>query len=228
MYYRGFKAADGFVVQNDHQFELCRQVTNKPIRVIPNGLLPSDNPASGHGGYVIWIGALRDVKRPDLFINLARRIPDAEFVMVGGGTSTEPSYAEDIARTAGDVPNLKLAGRRSHAETLEYIRNASLLVNTSRVEGFPNAYLEAWNYGIPAVSFNDVDGLIDKEQLGIVCPHLDEMESAVRSLLQDRNRLQVMGERARRLVAERFSANVLGREYVAFFAELLNTKSSGV
>ena len=47
-------------------------------------------------GPVLWAGGLRDVKRPDLFIELARRFPQREFVIVGGPTTTSGAYAAEV------------------------------------------------------------------------------------------------------------------------------------
>ncbi|HEX5131071.1 MAG TPA: glycosyltransferase family 4 protein, partial [Candidatus Krumholzibacteria bacterium] len=168
-----------------------------------------------------WAGGLRKIKRPDLFLELARRLPDQQFVMVGGATGTEPEYAAGIEASASDIGNLTMTGWKPHSEVLALLKNASLLVNTSTVEGFPNSYLEAWNHGVPVVSFNDVDGLIAREQLGVIARDIDEMEAQLRSLLQDGARLDAMRARVRAIVTERFSPEVLGPKYVAFFERVL-------
>jgi glycosyltransferase involved in cell wall biosynthesis len=165
------------------------------------------------------------VKRPDRFIELARRIPERDFVIVGGGLSTEREYAAGIERTAAGIPNLTLTGWLPHPAVLRHIARASLVVNTSVVEGFPNVYLEAWNHAVPVVSFNDVDGLIEREHLGIVCGDIDGMETSIRALLGDTGRLRAMQEGARRLVEARFSPAVLGPRYVEFFEELLRKRA---
>ncbi len=71
------------------------------------------------------------------------------------------------------------------------------------------------------VSFNDVDNLIREHEVGVVCSGIDDMEATIRELLGDEARLHGMSERAHRLVRERFSPEVLGSQYAAFFEELL-------
>jgi glycosyltransferase involved in cell wall biosynthesis len=221
MYHYGLRRAHGVVVQNDSQLALARKALSSPTMTIPNGVLPAVHPSAGRDGTVMWAGSLRAVKRPELFIELARRIPEREFVIVGGGLGTEPDFAAAMHREAARVPNLTLTGWLPHADVIREIERSALVVNTSLVEGFPNVYLEAWNHGVPVVSFNDVDGLIAKEQLGALCADMDDLERKTRALIEDRERRQAMGERARRLVAERFSPAVLGPRYVEFFATLL-------
>ncbi|UCH84861.1 MAG: glycosyltransferase family 4 protein, partial [Candidatus Latescibacterota bacterium] len=108
----------------------------------------------------------------------------------------------------------------------KYLQRALVLVNTSRVEGFPNAYLEAWSHRVPVVTFNDVDGMIEDHQLGVVCDGMDGMEEALRSVLADTDARQRAGDRARQYVADRFSKSALGRQYSDFFEELAAKRRS--
>jgi glycosyltransferase involved in cell wall biosynthesis len=220
MYHYGLRRVHGVVVQNNAQLRLAQGRVRAPARVIPNGVLPPARSSVSRNGTVMWAGGLRAVKRPDIFIELARRIPQRRFVIVGGGIGTEPDYAATIAKKAARVPNLTLTGWMPHAEVIREIERSVLVVNTSAVEGFPNVYLEAWNHGVPVVSFNDVDGLIAREGLGVLCTDIDDLERKTRALIEDHDRLNEMGERARRVVARRFSPAALGPSYVEFFETL--------
>jgi glycosyltransferase involved in cell wall biosynthesis len=112
-----------------------------------------------------------------------------------------------------------MMGRRPHDEVSSVLSRAALLVNTSEVEGFPNAYLEAWNHGVPVVTFNDVDGIIAANRIGVVVASLEQMVNTVRTLEPAAAR-SAMGDAGRRYVAERFSPERLGAQYVDFFTLL--------
>jgi glycosyltransferase involved in cell wall biosynthesis len=197
-----------------------------PVVTIPNGVLPVERPAVNQNGPVLWAGGLRPVKRPGLFIELARRFPNREFVMVGGGTTTEAAHAAATEKEARAVPNLRLTGWLPHSDVIREIAKAAVVVNTSEYEGFPNVYLEAWNQGVPVVSFNDVDGLLARDRLGALCSGLDDMEKKLRVLLENPQEMTAASERARRAVAERFSPQVLGPRYVQFFESLAAQRAS--
>lgn len=218
-FYAGLRMADGIVAQNRYQAELCERNFGKPVRVIANGIDIAAEPG-GQGDYVVWMGAIRRVKQPELFLELARRLPDRSFVMIGGPSVNETRFSEQVAADAQEIPNLKMLGHVPHGEALQWLSRAGLLVNTSRVEGFPNAYLEAWSYGLPVVSFNDIDDLIEHERLGAVCSDIDDMALKVRRLTGDSAENNAIGKRARSVLESRFSARVLVREYEAFFDEL--------
>lgn len=226
LFRHGLRRADGIVVQNESQLRLSKAVLTGAVEMIPNGVLPSTRPFTNEAGPILWAGGLRPVKRPDLFIELARRIPERKFVMVGGGTTTERDYAVATEKSAVGIPNLTLTGWLPHSEVIRHIERASLVVNTSVVEGFPNVYLEAWNTGLPVVSFNDVDGMIEREQLGAIVADVAHMETAIRSLMDDAGRLRAIRENTRRVVSERFSPSVLGPRYVDFFERLVRGRGS--
>jgi glycosyltransferase involved in cell wall biosynthesis len=220
MFMHGLRRADGVVAQNGVQLEAAQSMGLRAVS-IPNGVLPAERRSRNGDGPVVWAGSLRLVKQPDIFIELARRFPAREFVMIGGGTSTEVEYGAQTEKMARTVPNLRLTGWLPNSEVVREISRASLVVNTSKVEGFPNVYLEAWNFGVPVVGFNDVDGLLAREGLGALCANIDELEYSVRALLEDPSAMQRASTRARDLVAQRFSPAVLGPRYVRFFENVL-------
>jgi glycosyltransferase involved in cell wall biosynthesis len=218
-FYAGLKMASGIVAQNRYQEALCKRNIGKPVRMIANGVDIAAN-HDGYGNCVVWIGAIRRVKQPELFLELARRVPEQKFLMIGGPSLNERAFSQDIAEQAAPIPNLTLTGHLPRAEVLEKLAGASLLANTSRVEGFPNAYLEAWSYGVPVVSFNDVDDLIGGEGLGLLCSDVDDMAAKVRALVGNSVEVDAIRGRALALLQSRFSASVLVKQYEAFFAEL--------
>jgi glycosyltransferase involved in cell wall biosynthesis len=225
LFYTGLKLAHGVVVQNEYQKKRYLARHHGPVRVIPNGIDVAENETAGARDLVAWIGGIRRIKQPELFLELARRIPDRRFVLLGGGSGVEPSFEKKIRDEAARVPNVTLTGHVPHDTIRDYLGRAAVLVNTSRVEGFPNAYLEAWNLCVPVVSFNDVDGLVEKENLGVICKGLGEMEAAVRSFTDDTERRTAAGRRGRAVVRERFSAPVLARHYIEFFEELARKRT---
>jgi glycosyltransferase involved in cell wall biosynthesis len=223
MFMYGLRRANGVVVQNDAQLEAAQRSLRTPVVAISNGVLPVDDAQADSKGPVLWAGGLRPVKRPELFIELARRFPNREFVIVGGSTTTEVDHAAATVREAQTVSNLRLTGWLPNSDVIREIARASVVVNTSVVEGFPNVYLEAWNHGVPVVSFNDVNGLLANEKLGALCADLNDMEKKLRALIEDPNELRAAGERAKRVVNERFSPSVLGPKYLGFFDSLRKT-----
>ena len=139
--------------------------------------------------------------------------------MLGGDFPSEPAFSARIREEAAKLPNVTMMGRRPHDEVAAVLARAALLVNTSAVEGFPNAYLEAWSQGVPVVTFNDIDGIIKNAGVGVVVNSLDEMVASVRALADESAR-RPLCEAARRYIQERFSPERLGAVYTEFFSSL--------
>lgn len=217
LFFWGLKHATAIVAQNERQAAACREHLGRESTVIPTAVALGEWSGAEGDGSVVWLGALREVKGPFEYVRLARAMPDRRFVMIGGGVSTEPDTERAVRAEAEGVKNLTLTGRIPREEVDAYLARAALLVNTSRVEGFPNAFLEAWQHGIPVVSFVDVDGIIADEGVGVVCDGPGELARAVERLLDDADRRQVMGTRARRLIEDRYGAPALAERYMKLF-----------
>ncbi len=222
-FFWGLRNAAAIVAQNERQEQLCRDHLGRESTVIPTAVALLPAAGADKDGSVVWVGALREVKGPLNFVRLAAALPDYEFVMIGGEIASEVEHAREVREAAAGVPNLTLTGRVSRDDVDGYMRKAALLVNTSRVEGFPNAFLESWQHSTPVVSYVDVDGLIAGEGIGAVCADPGDMVTTIKRLLDDDDRRYVMGERARRLIEERYGAPALAKRYMALFNELVSS-----
>ena len=171
------------VVQNQHQHDTLKSNYGKDSLILFNiwgeskktdvEVLPTD---------VVWVANLRPLKRPEWIVNAAKQLPEIDFTMVGGPTLDKQYYESVRAATQG-IPNLHFLGPKSFAETNAIVSLSRLLCCTSTFEGFPNTFLQAWNYNIPVVSTVDPSGVIATNNLGIIVKTLDEFVLAVHDLL---------------------------------------------
>jgi glycosyltransferase involved in cell wall biosynthesis len=227
LYYAGLRLAHGIVVQNETQRKRCLESVKRPAIVIPNGVSVDAKDSNERREHNLWIGALRRLKQPELFIELARRMPDERFVLIGGLSNSEKDFGRDIMQSASVLPNVEVAGHLSHERLLAYIRRSLALVNTSRFEGFPNAFLEAWSCGVPVISFNDVDQLITTEGLGGIARDVSDMATMITTYRNNLAGWTATGERSKKIVENRFSGSALGEKYSAFFQKILERNRNG-
>jgi len=158
--------------------------------------------------YVAWVGQLRQPKRPDLLIEIARNLPGTRFLVCGGPTKhrSAPGYGERIQQTLRAVPNVEYLGFVAPATADEVIAGAAVLVSTSDAEGFPNTFLQAWAAGTPVLSLGiDPDDIIERAGLGIVSRGVDGAAADIKALVDSPHSRQEMGLRARRHVAQSHS-----------------------
>ncbi len=155
----GLRRADAVVVQNAFQQEACLAHYGRKAVLIPSCYVPPREAAADENGSVLWVATIRDYKQPELLLEIARRLPQHRFVMVGGaggeGRSKDVGYFDSIKAEAHRLGNVEFAGFVPYAGIDAYFNRARVFVNTSRYEGFPNTFLQAWARGVPTVSFID-------------------------------------------------------------------------
>jgi len=159
-----------------------------------------------------------------LFIELASRLPQYEFVMVGGPRKSQESIFDEMRVRAERVPNLHLTGGVPYKEVGKYFAGAKVFVNTSSIEGFPNTYMQAWCRGVPVIATFDADGLISKYGLGSYCSSVSHLMHAVDEFMRDDALRASVGEAAIKYVREHHSAEVVAARYDELFMRLCRRK----
>ena len=103
---------------------------------------------------ILWVGrADRGFKQPELFLELAKKLENYNFVMICQ-SSSDLDYFNEIKRNVVDIKNLKFIEHVPFKEIEEYYKKALILVNTSISEGFPNTFIEAFKNGAIVFSLN--------------------------------------------------------------------------
>jgi glycosyltransferase involved in cell wall biosynthesis len=198
LYRLGLKKADQIIAQTETQQLNLQKCWKLSSIVVPMPCKkPEDDfatkPPEG-APRILWVGRICPVKRLEWFVKLADLSPEWQFDLVG--PFDEGPYATGVKEAARGVLNLTLHGRVSKDAVGAYYQRASILCCTSRYEGFPNTFLEAWSRGIPVVSTFDPDGLIQRHGLGRYVTGVDEMRVAIKTLLDTPDECNIIGRRS--------------------------------
>lgn len=215
----GLRRSHSVIAQNPVQVERCREVYGREPVLVRSCYTPPENFHANPHGYVLWVASLRKRKQPEVFIELARRLPQYRFRMVGGADNQE--YHDTLRRLAEGVPNLEFMGFIPHADIEREFDNARLFVNTSELEGFPNTFLQAWARGIPTVSFVDTGSSVNGLPVVSRVTTLDEMAGAVQSFMTDDAAWREAGARCTACYAGQHSLQAVTSDYEALFESLL-------
>ena len=218
---RALRGADAIVAQTEFQRDLYRNEFGRDSEVIPNLIeVPAAAVDAGRPGALVWLATYRRSKRPEWFLELARRVPGQRFIMRGvlpAPPDREQAW-EDARAAARACPNLEVRGFVDHERLSALFTQAALFVHTSPAEGFPNTLLEAWAHGLPCIAAVDPDGVIGREGLGEVVGSFESLEDAVRRWLADPALRRAAGARARAYVLARHAPEVV----LERFGELLD------
>jgi glycosyltransferase involved in cell wall biosynthesis len=213
-YWPDIKLADAIIVQNKYQRTMLKKNFGEDGFLIkmPFPLPRRGIPEKAKPPIVLWVGAMAEVKQPELFVKLAEAIPEVRFQMIGGHSGNHELY-DKIKESSERMLNLEFLGVIPFQEVNEYFSRAAILVNTSMFEGFPHAFIQAWMHYVPVVSLNaDPDGLICEKKLGFHSKTFNQLVEDVRTLLKNEVLRTEMGMKGRNYVErEHDITNVIGK-----------------
>jgi glycosyltransferase involved in cell wall biosynthesis len=191
-----FGAADTLIVQNQEDQSRLLASGQQSI-VIRNACRLRDITFTGRE-YIFWAGRSGPIKRPDLFIKLAKLFPEWSFVMVCSRTEGDRLY-DDMSRSAASVANLKFIGGLPFEQIDAYFEKAMLYVSTSDSEGFPNTFVQACKSGTPVLSLNvNPDNFLTRHQCGhCAYGQWEQLLQSMRHILLPEN-AEKMGRNGRR------------------------------
>ncbi len=154
------QTADLIIVQTEDQQRQLRDRFGRTAEVLPNPIdvqewetalreSPEAHATLGLERYVLWVGRAESVhKRPQVCLEVARQCPDVAFLMILN--PRDAGVEAEIRRRA--PANVRIVERIPVPQMPAVFRRAALLLNTSRLEGFPNVFLQAALSGVPIAS----------------------------------------------------------------------------
>ncbi len=183
----GVRHVDRVIVQNAVQRDTLRAHYGRDGTYIPSCYAPPPGPRAGRAGYVLWAASMRPSKRPEMLLEIARRLPGRRFVVVGGpdpGREGE-AFMRGIAEAARALPNVEMKGFVPFVEAERWFDGARVVLNTSLYEGFPNTFLQAWARGVPTLGFIDTGSRRDGEPVYEVARDVGDAARRLDRLMHD-------------------------------------------
>ncbi len=212
LYAWGLSRADRIFLQHGGQFsELPIQWRSK-ASIVPSiaGIAAGPEGCCNHDDYVAWVGMLRQPKRPDLLVEIARKLPRVRFVVCGAPHDhrSPAGYGERILADLRRLPNVDFLGQTAAEKAQRVIGQAAMLLLTSDGEGFPNTLLQAWSSGTPVISLTiDPDHCIDRLRLGSVAGSVEGAVADIQALMKSPAQRMEIAARAHNYVESAHSEN---------------------
>ncbi|MHA1292002.1 MAG: glycosyltransferase family 4 protein [Promethearchaeota archaeon] len=207
----GIKNADYIIGQAKYQDEYLYQNYRRHCDIIIPNFHPTPIEISQKKTpiKIVWIANLKKSKQPDIFIKLAELFKEhknIKFIMAGrckGG-----SWHKETLGKIYKSPNIEYLGDISINKVNNILSNSHIFVNTSRFEGFPNTFIQAWMRKVPVVSLHvDPDDIIKKNEIGFHSKDFSQLVRDVKLLIDNKKLREKMGERARKFALRYFSLN---------------------
>jgi glycosyltransferase involved in cell wall biosynthesis len=195
-----------------------------PSEVVPTGVdaeffTPDWNRPANARPRVLFVGALRPFKGPQVVLDAAQRHPQADFVLVGDGV-----MMQELRDRAQGLANVVMRGTLARTAIREEYRRADIFLFPSRWEGSPRVLLEAAASGLPVIARNDYKPeSVVEGKTGFLAATDDELMARLAQLLASPDLCRTLGEAARGHVA-RFSWDVITRQWEAIFTRLAHAQ----
>lgn len=166
---------------------------------------------------------------------MARRFHPLQLVLVGGGATDDPegqAMFEEVKEAAGDDPDIHviLLPPDAHKTINALQRISDIVLQKSLKEGFGLTVTEALWKGRPVIG-GDVGGIrlqIINHVNGFLVNTPEGAALRIRYLLQNRNKMEDMGRKARWLVKENFLLTRHLREYLSLMIGVISDQQDRI
>ena len=221
----GIRNVDKLIAQNKEQIDACYSNYHRNAVEIANGLVPPKEKSNKRREKILWVSTIRELKRPDRLIRMAKLLPHREFIMVGGCDKFEAALFDRVKAEADMEPNIEFVGFVPLPDVERYFDLAWILVNTSDSEGFPNTFLQAWARAIPTVSFVDCGLSRGDDDVGYRVDTVQQMAEIAEDLFLDEHEHERMGKICKKYCYDHHSPDVVFSKYEKLFDELTRVGS---
>ena len=158
----------------------------------------ADRLAAGpYGDYVLFVGRLESIKRPDLAVRAMRHV-DAPVRLVMVGDGTQRANTEQLAAALGVADRIEFAGTAGEERLIELYKGALAVIYTPFDEDFGYVTLESFLARKPVITATDAGGPLEfvrDGENGIISePAPEAIAAAVTRLHADRRAAARLGD----------------------------------
>ena len=231
--YFSLQEADAVFTQTPEQSEVLRDRFGREGTLVPNpiDLAEWDSRASAmlppelHAGldrFVLWMGRAEKIhKRPQVLIEIAQLCPEVPFLMLLN--PRDPAVDAEIRLSAPS--NVRIVSQVPFPLMPALFRKVIACINTSSLEGFPNAFLQAAASRVPIVSTDVGRSFLEESRAGL-CVEGDRPRAAdtLREWMNSPELRSQVGTRGRAFVEQQHAIEPVTKR----FAEALRSVAASV
>jgi glycosyltransferase involved in cell wall biosynthesis len=168
--------------------------------------------ASEQGILIGWMARMTSVKNPNLLLEVAAQLPDAQFIMAGGGDLFESVKTRAPA-------NVKVIG---WTDAAIFWSAVDIAISTSDNEGMPIALIEAQLAGVPVIATNvgSNSEVIENEVTGLITrKNVDSLVEAVQRLISFPTLIKTLGENGKDRASNEFGPEKMIQTHVDLYRD---------
>lgn len=180
---------------------------------------------------VLFLSRIDPKKGIEMLLKAMHKLQPAQsnpaLIIAGGGEAVYIASLKALVKALGLEQNVIWAGFVEGAEKLAALAAADLFVLPSYSENFGIALLEAMAAGLPCISSNQVALAMEPGNHAAVCVTPCDPESvghAIERLLGDTSERRRLSDCARKLIAQRYSLEAMGKSLAVLYRELHDSR----
>jgi len=226
------------------EFEQTKKMNFKPPFItIPNpinldpflqlpirGKLRSQLQIPENSPITLFVGRLQKIKQLDLIIQVFKKVsnynPDAHLIIVGSEEDETGTECKNLVAKLNLQNKVHFLGELTGDELLQAYRDADLLVLLSKSENFGMAAAEGMASGLPVIVGENVgiSEYVKQSNAGLVI-NIDDplLVDAWTDLCTNPIKRKEMGDSAKQVVFETFSASAIAGKMTELFTEIINS-----
>ena len=157
-----------------------------------------------------WLGRMVGVKDPQLALDIARAMPEIEFLIAGGG--------ELLDEIRGGAPsNAKILGWINREDLLAA---SDVILMTSKSEGMPLAAIEAQLSGLPIVApkVGSLQEIVVDKTTGILAERTENaLVIAINDILKNHETIRYHSAKSQEYAIDRFNINRMIDDHIRLY-----------
>ncbi|MBS3926348.1 MAG: glycosyltransferase family 4 protein [Nitrosarchaeum sp.] len=216
-------------VSNQSKDDIESLGVRKKIKVIPNGIDPTiyDVATEQKKFQAIYVGRLIFYKNIDVIIDafdiVTKKIPSSKLVIAGDGPMRDQLVKKINKLNLQN--NISLVGNVTDEQKFKLIKESTVLLNPSLIEGFGIVVLEGFAAGRPVIVSDSkpLSELVNNSVDGFILKHDDPdlWAQKIIQLFSDDLMAKKMGEAGKHKVIENYSISPLVNQLVDLYKSVL-------
>lgn len=157
---------------------------------------------------VLFVGRLIEVKGVRMIFDLAKKLPDITFVIIGAGF-----LSRELKEKSKYYPNILFLGKIDNNDLPTYYNGADILLLPSKIikqeyeEGMPRVMIESLSCGLPVISTRagGIPEILNEKVGRLMGDNVKEISRIIEDLYRDRAQLKSISRNCRKYALDVFS-----------------------
>lgn len=213
---------DVSVAHHKDQLRIHHPNIKCPITYIPLGMHAYAPKTARERTTIVWVARCEPWKNPFLFLDLAKRFPKEEFVMIAAPLKNQAQLFTKVKQQARRIKNIRFIEGLPHRKLYEYFARAKITVNTSDFEGYSMAFMQSGLAGTPIATLNlNPDSIITTHNLGTCAKgDFELLVQQVRTLLEHPEELRKKSNNIASYMRAHYDVKRVAEQWLRLFAEM--------